>query len=331
MPSPEPGAVANAEARGGVVRVRLDLAYDGAGFSGWAAQPGRRTVEGELTAALSRVLRSAPPRLVVAGRTDAGVSARGQAAHLDLPADSWRSLPGRSGGRPDGPAPGEALVRRLAGVLPEDVVVRSARPAPPGFDARFGALSRRYAYRVADGASARDPLRRGEVLAVRRRLDAAAMDRAAGLLLGEHDWLPFCRPREGASTVRTLLRHGWTREEGGVLVADVEADAFCHHMVRSLVGACLAVGEGRRDEGWPARVLAAGVRDPAVAVVPARGLVLEEVRYPDDEALAAQARRARTRRGPVHAPGVTTAAGQPSPRVAPARRAVAVSRHEHDT
>ncbi|WP_363326065.1 tRNA pseudouridine synthase A [uncultured Pseudokineococcus sp.] len=307
-----------------MVRVRLDVAYDGAGFAGWAAQPGLRTVEDELSRSLGRVLRRPAPRLVVAGRTDAGVSARGQVVHVDVEEASWTALPGRAAGSPGAPSPGRALLRRLAGVLPADVVVRGARPAPPGFDARFGALRRRYAYRVVDDPAARDPLRRGEVLVVRRPLDVAAMARAASPLLGEHDWLPYCRPRAGASTVRTLLRLGWSRAPDGVVVADVEADAFCHHMVRSLVGACLAVGEGRRDEGWPARVLAAGVRDPAVAVVPAHGLVLEEVVYPPDEELAAQAVRARSYRGPV-APeqGAGTAREVPRP--------VAGSGHEHDT
>lgn len=303
--------------------MRLDLAYDGRGFAGWAAQPGLRTVEGELSAALGRVLRQEPPRLVVAGRTDAGVSARGQVVHVDVPVAAWEALPGRAAGRPDAPTPGAALLRRLAGVLADDVVVRGARPAPEGFDARFGALSRRYAYRVVDDPSVRDPLRRGEVLVVRGALDVGAMDRALAPLVGEHDWLPFCRPREGASTVRTVLRLGWRRDPDGLAVANVEADAFCHHMVRSLVGASLAVGEGRRDEGWPARVLAAGVRDPAVAVAPATGLVLEEVRYPADEELAAQARRARTWRGEGPAPARRPPGGGDGP--------VAGSGHEHDT
>lgn len=278
-----------------MLRVRLDLSYDGSGFSGWAAQPGRRTVEGTVSAALGTVLRAQPPRLVVAGRTDSGVHARGQVAHLDLPVDAWAALPGRARSRPAVP-PGTSLVRRLAGVLPPDVVVHAATPAPAGFDARFSALRRRYAYRVAEGPQVLDPLRRGWVLAVRGPLDVEAMDAAASALAGEHDWLPFCRPREGASTVRTVRRFGWRRDDG-LVVADVEADAFCHHMVRSLVGASLAVGEGRRDVGWPARVLAAGARDPAVAVAPAHGLVLEEVTYPLPAEMATQAaltRRVRT-------------------------------------
>ena len=307
--SPGPPADPRGEPGEAQLRVRLDLAYDGAGFAGWASQPGLRTVEGELSRALGRVLRRPAPRVVVAGRTDAGVSARGQVVHVDVPVGAWEALPGRAAGRAAPPTPEDSLLRRLAGVLPEDVVVRGARPAPPGFDARFGALRRRYAYRVVDDPASRDPLRRREVLVVRRRLDETAMARAAAPLVGEHDWLPFCRPREGASTVRTLLRLDWSRRPDGVLVADVEADAFCHHMVRSLVGASLAVGEGRRDEGWPARVLAAGVRDPAVPVVPPHGLVLEEVVYPPDAELAAQARRARVHRGTAGAGAVEEARG----------------------
>ncbi|ABS02206.1 tRNA-pseudouridine synthase I [Kineococcus radiotolerans SRS30216 = ATCC BAA-149] len=246
-------------------------------------------MQGVLTAALGRVLRLDPaPRLTVAGRTDAGVHASGQVAHADLPRAVWEALPGRS----DAP-PAAALVRRLAGVLPPDVRVHGARPAPPGFDARFGALRRRYAYRVCDDPAGVPPLRRFDVLHHRRPLDAAAMDLAAGSLVGLREFAAFCRPREGASTVRTLLAYSWRRDEDGLLVADVQADAFCHSMVRALVGAVLAVGDGRRDVDWPRVVQDAAVRDPAVAVVGPQGLTLEEVVYPADDALAARAREAR--------------------------------------
>ena len=289
------------------MRVRLDLGYDGTGFSGWAAQPGLRTVEQTLAEGLQRVLRLAEPvRLVVAGRTDAGVHAAGQVAHADLSADAWSAVPGRS----DRP-PAEALVRRLAGVLPPDVRVHAAAEAPAGFDARFSALRRRYAYRVSDHPAGAPPLRRHDVLAHRRPLDAAAMDEAAAALVGLHDFAAFCRPREGATTVRTLLRYSWRRDEDGLLVADVRADAFCHSMVRALVGALLPVGEGRRDPGWPARVLAARRRDPAVAVVPPHGLSLEEVAYPPAERLAeraAQARAVRTLPEPTLRPAAPPAA-----------------------
>lgn len=267
------------------MRIRLGLAYDGAGFAGWAVQPGLRTVQGTLEDALATVLRT-PVRLTVAGRTDAGVHARGQVAHVDLPEDAWRALPGRSTREPT-----EALRTRLAGVLPTDVVVGSVAPAPPGFDARFSAIWRRYAYRIDDGA-APDPLLRAWVLRHRRVLDVPAMAAAAPALLGEHDFLAFCRPREGATTIRTLQELEVVRE-GGIAVVHVRADAFCHSMVRSLVGALLAVGEGRRDPAWPGQVLRVGRRDGAVAVAPAHGLVLEEVGYPADGELAERARLAR--------------------------------------
>jgi tRNA pseudouridine38-40 synthase len=265
-----------------VVRVRIDLSYDGAGFSGWAAQPERRTVEGVLSATLGHVLRLPEAvRLTVAGRTDSGVHARGQVAHADLPAGVWT-------------AHADAALRRLARALPPDIRVRSIGPAPDGFDARFSALWRRYAYRICDDPARADPLRRHDTLWNPRPLDLAAMNEAAARLLGEHDFAAFCRKREGATTVRALRRLEWERDPAGVAVGCVVADAFCHNMVRALVGALLPVGEGSRPPSWPAAVLAASVRDPAVRVVPAHGLSLEEVRYPDPDHLAARA--ALTRR-----------------------------------
>ena len=267
---------------GGPTRVRIDIAYDGTGFSGWASQPGRRTVQGVLTDALSLVLRQ-PVTLTVAGRTDAGVHATGQVAHADLAA-------GVDSG---------ALVARLARLLPADVRVLAIRPVPPEFDARFGALHRHYAYRVADSLWGVLPLRRFDTLAWPRPLDVAAMNAAAAALLGEHDFVAFCRRREGASTVRELQRLDWQRGPDGVLVAAVSADAFCHNMVRSLVGALLAVGEGRRSAGWPATLLSAGQRCGGVTVAPAHGLTLVGVDYPPDEQLAARAALTRRLREPV--------------------------------
>ncbi|HEV2251699.1 MAG TPA: tRNA pseudouridine(38-40) synthase TruA [Streptosporangiaceae bacterium] len=287
------------------VRLRIDLAYDGSGFSGWAAQPGRRTVEETLAAALGRVLRlPGPPGLTVAGRTDAGVHARGQVVHTDVPATAWTTLAGAAAaGPPASPAPlaspaPSAPLTRLAGVLPPDVRVHAAGPAPDGFDARFSALWRRYSYRVCDDPARADPLRRHETLWTPRRLDLAAMNEAAASLTGEHDFAAFCRRREGATTVRTLRVLDWRRDPhgSGVAVATVVADAFCHNMVRALVGALLAVGEGHRPPGWPAAVLAAAVRDPAVRVVPPHGLCLEEVGYPPARDMAARATETRQRR-----------------------------------
>ncbi len=277
------------EPAGDALRLRIDLAYDGTDFSGWAAQPGRRTVEAELSAALTTVLRALEPvRVSVAGRTDAGVHARGQVAHADVERTAWDALPGRSTRDP-----ADAAVTRLAGILPGDVVVRSVRPAPEGFDARFSALRRRYLYRLCDRPGELDPLRRRDTVVVRRRLDVVAMDEAAGRLLGLHDFAAFCRRREGATTVRTLLDYSWRRLEDGTLAATVVADAFCHSMVRSLVGAVVPVGEGRAPSTWPAGVMAAGVRDPRVAVMPPHGLSLEEVVYPADDELAARAAETR--------------------------------------
>jgi tRNA pseudouridine38-40 synthase len=274
----------------------MDLGYDGTDFSGWAAQPGLRTVEDTLGAALARVLRLDRDRvrLVVAGRTDAGVHATGQVCHVDLPVVAWEALPGRSSD-----TPAVSLARRLRGVLPADVRVHRVGPAPAGFDARFAAVRRRYAYRVCDDRCGVPPLRRRDVLGHRRPLDLAAMNAATAGLLGLRDFAAFCRRREGATTVRTLLEYAWFRDADGFAVARVCADAFCHSMVRALVGALLPVGDGRRGVDWPGRVLARGVRDPGVGVVPAHGLTLEEVSYPPDGALTARVAQARAVRGPV--------------------------------
>jgi len=243
-------------------------------------------VQGEVEAALATILRTRV-ELTVAGRTDAGVHAVGQVAHADVPAEQVTELAG-------------SLLRRLAGVLPPDVRVRSATPAPEGFDARFAALSRRYVYRVSDRPWGVEPLRRRDTLAWPRPLDEAAMEEAAWGLLGEHDFAAYCRRREGATTVRVLQRLEWHRDPGDRLLrATAVADAFCHSMVRSLVGALLTVGEGRRDVDWPARVLAAGVRDPSVSVAPAHGLTLVEVLYPPDDQLAERVAITRRRREPA--------------------------------
>lgn len=236
--------------------------------------------------ALATVLRlgSPPARLTVAGRTDAGVHARGQVCHVDVAETAWSRI-------------GFDALPRLAGVLPRDVRVTWLRPAPEAFDARFAALSRRYAYRVSDDPAGADPLRRHEVFWHPRPLDVGVMSEAAARLVGEHDFAAFCRRREGATTRRRLQRFDWARAEHGLAVATVEADAFCHNMVRALVGALLPVGEGRRRAAWPAELLAGGVRDSAVNVVPPHGLTLEEVCYPPDDQLAARVAEARRPRG----------------------------------
>jgi tRNA pseudouridine38-40 synthase len=257
---------------GGLFRVRLDLGYDGTEFSGWARQPSRRTVCGVLEESLSQVFRR-PLTLTVAGRTDAGVHASGQVAHVDLPAESDV----------------DGLAKRLSRILPADVRVFRATRVPEEFDARFSALRRHYAYRVADAPFGADPLRRLDTLSWPRPLSLAALSEASELLLGEHDFCAFCKRREGATTIRELQRLTWTRGEDGVLTAAVSADAFCHSMVRSLVGALLAVGEGRKPVDWPASLLRSTERSSSVTVAPPHGLTLVRVDYPADQDLAARA------------------------------------------
>ncbi|MPZ65180.1 MAG: tRNA pseudouridine(38-40) synthase TruA [Pseudonocardiaceae bacterium] len=267
---------------GGLLRrYRLDISYDGAGFSGWARQPDRRTVQGVLEDALATLLRT-PVALTVAGRTDAGVHATGQVAHADIPA---------------GAVEPPELTHRLARLLPADVRVLAVTEVPGEFDARFAALRRHYRYRVCDAPWGVDPLARHHTLGWHHQLDIAAMNAASTMLLGEHDFAAFCRRREGATTVRTLQRFDWTREEPHLLVAHVVADAFCHSMVRSLVGALLAVGEGRRPPTWPVSLLARHDRASDVPVVAAHGLTLVAVDYPAADELRARAELTRAVRG----------------------------------
>ncbi len=273
------------------MRIRIDLAYDGTEFHGWAAQPGLRTVEGELSAALATALRVPEVGLTCAGRTDTGVHARGQVVHLDVEEEALAASAGRSADPPL-----VALVRRVNGILDPDVRVRRAVEAAEGFDARFSALWRRYAYRVADRPELVDPLARQHVLAWPRPLDLDVMNAAAAALAGHHDFASFCKQREGATTVRVLHDLTWARDETGRAVATVRADAFCHSMVRALVGCLLAIGEGRRPPEWAGEQLAARRRDPAVAVAPAHGLTLEEVAYPPDAELGARVELTRARR-----------------------------------
>lgn len=276
------------------MRIRFDIAYDGTHFRGWARQPGLRTVQGALEAALARILAGSPT-LVVAGRTDAGVHASGQVAHLDL--DDAQVARLAQGRRTEGD-PVEALARRLRGVLGAypDVTVRRTSAAPVGFDARFSAVWRRYSYRVADDTTGYDPLQRDRTTTVRSALDVDAMDAAARSLIGLHDFAAYCKPREEATTIRTLLEFDWRRGADGAIIANVRADAFCHSMVRALVGACVAVGEGRLSVADAARLRDEGQRTSAFKVLAARGLVLAEVGYPADDLLATRAEQTRARR-----------------------------------
>ena len=381
----EPAGPPDLSGAGGLVRLRLDVAYDGTAFHGWARQPGLRTVQAELEAALRAVLRvpaDVPVRVAVAGRTDAGVHATGQVCHCDVPAYSWAAAASSTraplaaashsefagGGRQEAPPSGESVEgsrpagayggprpaarpaeaefagsglheaqsasesgrggravgvrRRLNGLLPLDLRVRCVGIAPDGFDARWSAAWRRYEYLVADDAVGQDPRSRRHVLWHPRSLDVEAMDAAARPFAGEHDFAALCRARPDASSVRTIHEIGWRplapspgavtgggpeaappppdgagSHGGGLLAFTIRADAFCHSMVRSLVGAFLAVGDGRWPVERPAALLAAGERIPSIPTAPALGLTLVEVGYPPDSDLAAQAQRARRWRG----------------------------------
>lgn len=265
----------------GRIRARIDLAYDGTGYSGWAHQPGLPTVQQDLAGALALVCGE-PIEVVCAGRTDAGVHARGQVVHADLPGDvflrrTWHGL-----------------VAQLNRHTDDRIRIHSAAPAPDGFDARFAALSRHYCYRLCDDAARFDPLTRTWVVLHPRPLDPAAMHAAGAALVGEHDFAAFCRAKERATTIRRVLYLEVGRDQADRVEVSIGADAFCHSMVRSVVGALVAVGEGRRPVGWVAEVLAGGMRDSGARVMPAAGLTLERVDYPPDDGLSQ--RVARTRR-----------------------------------
>ncbi|MET0455893.1 MAG: tRNA pseudouridine(38-40) synthase TruA [Mycobacterium sp.] len=272
------------ESDGGHVRLRLDIAYDGTGFAGWATQAEQRTVAGTIDDALSMVFRT-PIVTRAAGRTDTGVHATGQVAHVDVPADAIPLAYPRT------PRSGEPeflpLVRRLSKLLTDDVRVRDVTRAPVGFDARFSALRRHYEYRLSTAPFGVAPQEARFVTAWPRQLDLDAIAVASRELLGLNDFAAFCRPRRGATTIRDLQRLDWVRD-GDLITAHVTADAFCWNMVRSVVGALLAVGEGRRRPDWMAGLLASTSRSSDFAAAPARGLTLVAVDYPSDDELEAR-------------------------------------------
>ena len=263
----------------GFRRLRIDLAYDGTNFSGWAIQPDRRTVQEVVETALSTVAQS-PAQTIVAGRTDAGVHATGQVIHVDLP-ESLEL---------------EDLVYKLNRLLDEDVRINTIEIAPPAFHARFSALRRYYEYRILDENRVIQPLARLNTASWYRPLDVDVMNRASALLLGTHNYAAFCKYREGATTIRTLETYQWRRDEQGCLVADVVADAFCYSMVRNLVGAIVCVADGRKDPEWISTLLEDKERVSDSLVFPARGLTLYKVDYPDAAELLERAKKTVARR-----------------------------------
>ena len=304
-----------------MVRLRLDLAYDGGAFYGWARQPTLRTVQGELEQALHTILRvpaddpDEPLRLTVAGRTDTGVHALHQVCHLDVGESTLDRCVGHMGV----PAP-EALFRRLSRMVPDDIAIHAVSVAPEGFDARFSALERTYVYRICDDARPVDHRMRGFVLALDDRLDLDAMNAAAAMTIGLHDFGSFATPNPGGTTIREVKQAYWSRipvsslvpggaggagtaggytvpaAESGLVCFTIVADAFARNMVRSLVNACVKVGQGRKDLDWFAEKMATPLREGSTGPIAPQGLTLEHVAYPPDDHLAARAEAIRAKR-----------------------------------
>jgi len=259
------------EPEGGFFRLRIDFAYDGTNFSGWAKQRDQKTIQGEMESALEPITRN-PISLQVAGRTDAGVHALAQVAHFDLPERDHR---GHEWDLTDN-------TYRLNRILPEDIRVHSIAKAPQYFHARFSALSRSYIYKILDDGQILPPLLRYDTATWYRPLDLDAMNEAVNPLLGEHDFAAFCKARESGTSIRTLKEFAFERDSMGVIIAKVKADAFCHSMVRSLIGAAVCVGEARFSPTWMKEVLDGKTRIGESLVFPARGLTLTKVEYPED-------------------------------------------------
>ncbi len=269
----------------GFRRLRIDIAYDGTRFSGWATQPGRRTMQDLVEEAIARISRT-NIESIVAGRTDAGVHATGQVIHVDVPDAMFdRELNYLD------------LRFKLNRILDEDIRIMAISNAPPGFHARFSALRRYYSYKIIDNNDVVAPLSRYDVASWYRPLDVDAMNEASKLLLGHHDFAAFCKFKVGGTTIRTLEKYEWRRDDQGLLVADVVADAFCYSMVRNLVGAVVCVADGRQDPAWISSLLANRERVSDSLVFPARGLTLYKVDYPTDDQLLERARITVAKRG----------------------------------
>jgi tRNA pseudouridine38-40 synthase len=252
----------------GFLRLRLDIAYDGTNFSGWAKQPDRRTCQELLESTISKIARF-KVETVVAGRTDAGVHATGQVVHVDVPENL--NL--------------EDLTYRINRIMDEDLRITKISIAPPAFHARFSALRRSYRYKILDNNQVIPPLNRADVAPWYRTLNLDLLNEASALLLGSNDFAAFCKFREGSTTVRNLEKFSWIRDSDGFLIADVVADAFCYSMVRNLVGAVVCVADGRFEPEWVATTLKNRERISDSLVFPARGLTLYKVEYPPDSEL----------------------------------------------
>ena len=248
----------------GFLRLRIDLAYDGTNYSGWAKQPDRRTIQEEIEKALATITRC-PVATIVAGRTDAGVHASGQVIHVDVPETTDTT----------------GVLFRLNQLLDEDIRILKVISLDTAFNARFSAISRSYTYKILDANQVLSPLHRLDVAPWYRQLDVDILNTASALLIGQHDFAAFCKFSDGTTTVRNLLRFDWIRDRDGYLIAQIAADAFCYSMVRNLVGAVVCVAEGRYSLDWIAAMLANKERVPDSLVFEGRGLTLVHVQYPE--------------------------------------------------
>jgi tRNA pseudouridine38-40 synthase len=250
----------------GFARLRVDLTYDGTNFSGWAKQPNQRTIQEEFERALTTILRT-PVTTIVAGRTDAGVHAKHQVLHSDIPIDSKI----------------DNLTFRLNQFLTDEIRVLRTAWAPVNFHARFTAQSRTYQYKIIDGGQVTAPLDRYDSVEWFRKLDINLMNLGSNLLLGEHDFFAYCKFREGGSTVKNLLKFEWHRDENSIVIGEIQANSFRYNMVRNLVGAAVCVGEGRFEPKWMKKVLDERLRVSDSYVFPAKGLTLISISYPETD------------------------------------------------
>ena len=273
----------------GFTRLRIDFGYDGTDFFGWSKQPELRTIQGAFLEALTLIFGDSEIdfSLRVAGRTDAGVHALNQVAHFDLSQTQLARL---------GRETIDDIAYKLNRLLPNDIRVTAVGVAPEGFDARFGAINRRYRYRLADNLAFKNPLETRFTLDVAGQLDIDAMNEAGGHLLGLHDFASFCKPREGSTTIRELQEITVSRGQGQVVEIEIQADAFCHNMVRSIVGALIAVGQSRATPAKIKQLLEQTNREGSYKVVSPHGLSLLKIGYPADDLLAAQAEKAQNLR-----------------------------------
>jgi tRNA pseudouridine38-40 synthase len=273
----------------GLIRYRINLAYDGTAYYGWARQSGHKTVQQSLLDALTLVFGESTNdfSMRVAGRTDAGVHAYAQVAHIDVSAAQIKRL-GRT----------KSIAFRLNSILDRDIRIHSFEIAPPGFHARFSATFRRYPFRIADGPVAKDPLQGRYTLWLAHELDLDLMRDGAKEFIGLHDFNSFCKARAGATTIRRMKSIKITRNPdlGGVIEIELIADAFCHNMVRAIVGGLIAVAQGSAEKSEITHVLKVAQKRAPFKVATPEGLTLVEIGYPADDKLEEQAAITRKKR-----------------------------------